>query len=159
MTRDLISEPPYSTDAEVAKLMKKGETLKEGDVVEHKELAKLTGAPYKTTRYWTIVQRWKTLMQNELNKVLKAKMGVGYVVLNPPGRVSFTADMHRSAMKKVRRAVGVAVTTPDEALSLVDKMRRDHYIKVCAAHQALAQVERKQLTIKVKAVRTKELSE
>ena len=93
--------------------------LPDGRVILHEQLEATLKMSRLTSRYRTVVTKWRKVVFNERRVELDGRSaeGRGYVVLTPDEMVRYGNRNVRAAGRKIQKAIQVASAPNDEELS------------------------------------------
>lgn len=141
MAREAATQrPPYPTAPEVERLIKT--PMNEGDEISHEQIASIIGAKPGTSRYKTVVSRWKTRAFTELNVRIGAVRGSGYRWLMPSERITEAVAMQTSGLRRIANGAIVASQTPPERLTTAERNVREAAIRVRSTIAAAEETRR-----------------
>ncbi|HNF62090.1 MAG TPA: hypothetical protein PKZ20_10205 [Rhodocyclaceae bacterium] len=121
-----------STDAELAVLMTTYENVKPGDVLRYDKIAELIGAPYGSSRFRTVVDRFRRTLFVQRNIELNVIRQEGYRVAFAKERLENGVARASRAFKQTRRAAFQVAVIPDSELTTTDQARKTHVQVVLA---------------------------
>lgn len=121
-----------STDIELKKLMDAYGEAEPGTLITHNQIADLIGAQYGTSRYGTVVSRWRRTMLAKNNIEVAARRREGYVVSTASERVQNASNAFKRIGDGLRRIHYRFAAVPRQDLSSEDARRADHSQMVVA---------------------------
>lgn len=107
-----------------------------GDVIEYSALHYVVQLEVAPINWKTLVARWKKAESVQYGREYKTVPGVGYRLLTPDGRIDKADGMRKSANKRLRKALDLAVSTPLDALSPDRASLRKHLLREVGAELA-----------------------
>ena len=105
---------------DVDKLMEHyGGVPRDGRVITHREVEKIIEETHGSHRYSGVTSSWRKRMESEQGITLdgRSAAGEGFRVLSAPDMVEFSSIEHKSARRKVAKAVRTAALAPASVLS------------------------------------------
>jgi hypothetical protein len=132
------------TGPDVDKLIARFGIPEIGSVISHADIAATLNAPTRN-RLSSVVTAWRRRLDIQHNLLLVAVRGTGYEICTNSKRVQHSTDCYKSGLKRVRRAVEVAVRTDSLGLRPEEVRVRDHIVKTGGALQLAAATAAKQL--------------
>lgn len=144
MTENNLFRGGVPTDPDIEKLRKQIGVPKENQVLTFDELEKILGEHKKSSRFSTVVQRWKNLMNREHNIVFGPVRSVGIIALPPNERVQYSAGKYRFGLRQVGKAGIITATTDRSKLSDENQRVADHIQRSVAAIKLAAATSSKQ---------------
>ena len=129
-------------DADVALLLKVfADILPDGRKISHEQIETVLRLNRASSRYRTIVTRWRRLIFVERRVFLdgRAAEGAGFVALTPDEMVRYANREVRASGKKLKKAIAVASAPNDDELS-ADMLRYRRLleaatVKIAAEHR------------------------
>jgi hypothetical protein len=109
-----------STDADVQRLLSIfPDLLPDGQRITHEQLEAVLSLSRLSSRYRTVVRRWRRITLSERRVFLDGRIGdgSGFVTLTPDQMVRYANREVRSAGRKMKKAIAIASAPNDEELS------------------------------------------
>lgn len=91
--------------------------LKYGDVVLHKDISKLIGEVYPSTRYSTCINKTKRLLNKKYGRKLESIRGDGYRVVKPDDYVKHSLKHFKRGFNEFQKGVGTLERAPVNDMS------------------------------------------
>lgn len=110
-----------STDADVQLLLAVfPDLVPDGRRLTHEQLESVLKMSHLSSRYRTVVNRWRRLLFVERRVFLDGRIGdgTGFIALTPDEMVRFANREVRSAGKKLKKAIAVASAPNDDELTV-----------------------------------------
>lgn len=126
MTESKLFFGGMNVEGELKQLNETFGDAKPGDIIAHEAIEQTIGVSRNSSRYHTILRRWRRDMLKTRNLDIESRRGEGYAVLTPTERVSSGTrhlGLHTKAMK---RTVYRVSTIPREQLDSTEAKTADH---------------------------------
>lgn len=134
------------TEPDIYRLNERFGKPKEGDEIPWEAIEAVIDEPRDTSRFRTVVSRWRKIMLRDHNIVLKAiGQGRGLVVADPSQRIMDSSGKFKSGMRRIKQSAMLAGTTDRSRLNDEQKRLADHIQKSAAFFQGHLNTEAKQL--------------
>lgn len=122
-------------------------TLNYGDIISHKDIAKIINEPYKSRKYQSVVDKtkWKLL---EANKTIKNIVGQGYKVLEPDEYTDYSLKFMQQGLVDISKSDKIQRFAPVNQMSLQQRMVHNQVsdrTAILKAHMSGATIEVKML--------------
>ena len=133
------------TNIELAKLREaypEGD-LKVGDFIPYHEVEKLLGLTWDSSRFKTVTNRWRRVIENETNIFIHPDPGKGFIILSEPEKLSLSGKQIKSAGKKARRSFVINSRVNRKELTDNQKALSDHLSGVAAKMHASSQIKKR----------------
>lgn len=121
-----------STDAELSALTTKYQGMNPGDEVTYEDIERIINTAYGTTRFKTVVDRFKRAMFLHHNVELTVIRGVGYRASTAKERLDNGVTRVSRAFKQTRIAAVRVSAIPDSELTALEQSRKTHVQVVLA---------------------------
>ena len=108
--------------------------LKEGTVITYQEIENIIGATHGSSRFGSIVSRWKNELLTIAGKVLICRVNIGYDVGDSHQKLSYAKSLQISGLKKIQKSSSVQDTVDTTKLSEEERVL---YTKMRNANAAL----------------------
>jgi len=109
---------------ELVKNKKKSEILAEsiaeldyGVAITHKQIQKIIGETYGTTRYNTTIQKMKKILLKKYGKKLESIRGDGYRVINPGDYVQASLKHYKRGFKEMQKGQDTLAHAPTDKMN------------------------------------------
>lgn len=112
------------TDPDVKKLEAQFGMPTPGTLISHHDIAACIGVPWRSSRYRTVVDRWRRKLMRESNVDTGAEPGVGIKVLTPPERLVASEKDFKGAVVDIGRAGTRITAIPAEGLTEPERERK-----------------------------------
>jgi hypothetical protein len=149
MTEANIFTKGLPTDFEIRKLTEHFTDIQSlrGSTIKHEELERVTGLKRDTSRYKTVVVRWRKKVAREtgieIRGDLRGDIGVGIRVLSASEQLEYSGDLDQHAGRKVRHSHRAVANIADSDLTEQERKIKDHRI-LAAKHVYSAMIESRQ---------------
>jgi hypothetical protein len=118
-----VLRPPYARSAEVALAVKRLKEIKLMQHIEHKELAQITGEPYGSGRYYSIVNSARDILAREDNIVFESVLRLGYQRCDEQTKIEVLKNGTRRISRKTKKLRIVSDGIDISVLVSEDKLR------------------------------------
>lgn len=115
-----------NTDHEIAQLRLRFASAEPGAVLAHQDIAEAAGIDPGTSRYRTVVERFRKILLVEKNIELVSLRGEGYQVLTASGRLSEGVRRGERIRRAIRGAHYRMMLIPRAELSDAEVRQADH---------------------------------
>ena len=131
-----------TTQFDVKKLLEQFPT-NPGDLIEHDDIARVIGAPWKSSRYGAVVTAWKKALVRERNVDVEAVPGVGYRVLKDVERMKSAGGNFVRGARQFKRADDKLTRVAAEKLPADARKSYDHLKQLATTMNEAAKKARK----------------
>jgi alkylated DNA nucleotide flippase Atl1 len=136
------------TEPDVQRLIEAVPNLKPGDEVPYQDIASTIGEERNSSRYKTVVGRWRKQMRKLHNIDMKAIAGFGFRVLNANERVAAGVSDYGKNVRGVVRSEGRIRSAPAEAMNQQQQGVREHVLRHIGATVDAARRASKEIAVK-----------
>ena len=132
------------TDIEMAKLREAypESKMSSGDFFPYSDIEKLIELEWKSTRFRSVTNRWRRVVEGETNIFIHPDPGKGFKVLTEPEKLALSGKKFGSAGKIARRSFVIGSRVDRKALSENELTALDHLASGAAKIHAAAQIKR-----------------
>lgn len=131
---------PTAPDVRKLREMFPDKDLNVGDVLAYDDIAEVVGCAYGTSRFKSITDRWRKLVENESGKIIGVSKGVGFAVLSDSQKLEVSHQKLRTAVRSAGRSLTVAMHIDRSNLTDDERLRLDHQNRINASLLAAAQI-------------------
>ena len=130
------------TDIELRKIQEEYPNPKTGDKYHDDRLAEIIGFEKQSSRFRTVIERWRRYLMRHNNLLLLRERQVGYFIADAEQRLDHAVEKKERGDRQHRMGLVVLGTTQKAELPLEKQRFYDHHIS-CLQRNELARLEDK----------------
>lgn len=122
---ELIKNEKNKTKSEI--LAEKLNEMHYGDVITHKQIAKLIKEKYRSNKYSSVIAKTKKILLKKYNKAIQNIIGDGYRIVNPDDFVNQSLKHYKRGFNEMQKGYDTLEYAPVQDMT---PEGRDIYTKV-----------------------------
>ncbi|MGD9818458.1 MAG: hypothetical protein AB7V04_07130 [Desulfomonilaceae bacterium] len=135
------------TDMDIKRLRERwpDAEMKPGDKILYDAVAGVIGAKYRSSRFTSVTNQWRKVVERESNIILGTEPATAFVVLNESEKLDMSGQKLRMAGRAARRSWVVGSRIDRKQLSCEEARRLDHNVSVTAKIISSTQIRKPQI--------------